>query len=67
MHLICLKLLHILKARPNKKSAKEKNGITLVVDGNTPYKILYEKNAKQRIKILAVSFLARNFTADDRL
>ena len=45
------------ESKAKQEIAKEKNGITLVVDGNTPYKILYEKNANKELKS-AVSFLA---------
>lgn len=45
------------ESKAKQEIAKEKNGITLAVDGNTPYKILYEKNANEELKS-AVRFLA---------
>lgn len=45
------------ESNAKQEMAKEKDGITLAVDGNTPYKILYEKNANKELKS-AVSFLA---------
>jgi len=45
------------ESKAKQEIAKEKNGITLAVDGNTTYKILYEKNANKELKS-AVSFLA---------
>lgn len=45
------------ESKAKQEIAKEKNGITLATDGNTSYKILYEKNANEELKS-AVSFLA---------
>lgn len=45
------------ESNAKQEMAKEKDGITLAVDGNTPYKILYEKNENKELKS-AVSFLA---------
>ena len=45
------------ESNAKQEMAKEKDGITLAVDGNTPYKILYEKNANKELKS-AVSLLA---------
>lgn len=45
------------ESKVKQEIAKEKNGITLATDGNTSYKILYEKNANEELKS-AVSFLA---------
>lgn len=47
------------ESKAKQEIAKEKNGITLAADGNTSYKILYEKNANEELKS-AVSFLAES-------
>lgn len=47
------------ESKSKQEIAKEKNGITLAADGNTSYKILYEKNANEDLKS-AVSFLAES-------
>lgn len=47
------------ESKAKQEIAKEKDGITLAVDGNTSYKILYEKNANEELKS-AVSFLSES-------
>lgn len=47
------------ESKAKQEMAKEKNGITIAVDGNCAYKILYEKNASEELKS-AVRFLAES-------
>ena len=40
------------ESNAKQEMAKEKDGITLAVDGNTPYKILYENNDTQSLIVI---------------